>query len=133
MFIDTTFCIDLMRERHKRQKGPASTKLTELGETPLFVAVFVICELQAGARMAKNPLKELRKVEILSEKLEIVYPDSTFPIAYGEAEATLRSQGIPIPVMDLLIGVTAKTHGIPLLTRDTSHFKTIPDLVLEEY
>jgi predicted nucleic acid-binding protein len=35
--------------------------------------------------------------------------------------------------MDLLIGVTAKMRGLPLLTRNVQHFASIPGLVLETY
>lgn len=100
---------------------------------PIMASVFVICELQAGARMSAHPKKELQRVEILADNLRIVYPDTTFPVAYGETEALLRKQGYPIPTMDLLIGVTARINGLALLTRDSSHYKLIPDLVVESY
>ncbi len=133
MFLDTSFCIDLMREQHKRGRGPATTKLTELGDTPLYASLFVLCELQAGARLSAHPRRELRKLELLAGRLEIVLPDQTFPVAYGEIESHLRKNGTPIPQMDLLIGTMAKSHGLPLLTRDDDHFGLIPGLVVETY
>jgi predicted nucleic acid-binding protein len=133
MFLDTTFCIDLMRERHRRINGPATRKLSSLGQTPLYVSLFVLCELNAGARLAERSQEEIGKVQRLSELVEVVLPDRKFPVAYGEAEAELRRQGKTIPTMDLLIGVTAKTYGLPILTRDSMHFGRIPELVVEPY
>jgi len=133
VFVDTSFCVDLMREQHRQQDGPATTKLRELGGTPLLVSVFVLCELQAGARLSKRHRREMRKVAMLAENLTVVYPDASFPVAYGELEAHLRRGGMPIPTMDLLIGATAKLHGLPLLTRDREHFARIPGLVVETY
>lgn len=133
MFIDTTFCIDLMRERRRHLDGAATKKLGELSDTPLFVSVFVLCELQAGARLSRQPQRELRRLAMLTEALTTVFPDATFPVAYGEVEAQLRRQGTPIPVMDLLIGTLAKSHGLPLLTRDPRHFSLIDGLVVETY
>jgi tRNA(fMet)-specific endonuclease VapC len=133
MFIDTSFCIDLMRERKQGKIGSASRKLASLGETPLYMSLFVACELQAGARMSDNPPAELRKVEMFSELVEIVRPDRSFAVAYGEAEALLRQGGKAVPTMDLLIGVMAKQHGMPLLTADEKHFSRIPGLVVETY
>jgi tRNA(fMet)-specific endonuclease VapC len=133
MFIDTSFCIDLMRERKQGKHGPASRKLVSLGETPLYMALFVACELQAGARLSNNPDIELRKVEMFCELVEIVLPDRMLAVAYGEAEAYLRQSGKSIPSMDLLIGVMAKQYGLPLLTADERHFKRIPGLILETY
>lgn len=133
MILDTTFCIDLLREQNRRFPGPASTKLAELGTRPLYLPLFVLCELHAGARMSTNPRREIGRVEFFSSRLGLLLPDATFPVAYGEAESFLRRRGTAIPTMDLLIGVLAKCHGLPLLTRDVSHFTTIPGLVVESY
>ena len=133
MFLDTSFCIDVMRERKRDKKGPATGKLESLGDTPLYISLFVACELQAGARMSDNPQEELRKVELFCEIVEMVLPDRSFAVAYGEAEAFLRRSGNPIATMDLLIGLTAKQYGLPLLTGDEDHFRRIPGLVVETY
>jgi len=133
MFLDTSFCIDLMREHHRHTDGPATARLRELHDTPLFASVFVLCELHAGARLSKHPRRELRRVAMLAERLTIVYPDATFPVAYGELEAHLRRNGTPVPTMDLLIGAAARSRGLPLLTRDRNHYALIPDLVVETY
>lgn len=132
MFIETTFCIDIIREA-RRGSGPATAKLQQLGDTPLFASIFVICELQAGARLSRKPERELRSVERLTEKLAVVYPDESFAVAYAEIEVALRKEGTPIPTMDLLIGTTAKMRGLPLLTRDSTHYNRIPGLVVEPY
>jgi tRNA(fMet)-specific endonuclease VapC len=133
VFLDTTFCIDLMRERKQGKNGPASRKLASLGETPLYASLFVACELHAGARMSNQPQAELRKIETLFEIVEIILPERSFAVAYGEAEAILRRKGKAIPTMDLLIGLTAKLHGLPLLTANDKHFRRIPGLIVETY
>ena len=133
MFLDTTFCIDLMREQLRGTKGPAIRKLESLGESDLFLPIFVLCELHAGARMSADPDRELAKVERMTELVRVVCPDRTFAVSYGEAEAALRSNGTPIPAMDLLIGTLTKMHGAPLLTSDDRHFRLIPGLVVEPY
>lgn len=133
MFLDTSFCIDLMRERHREAAGPAEAKLRQLGDTPLLTSIFVLCELHAGARLSKHPRRELRKVALLAERLTVLYPNAAFPTLYGELEAHLRRSGTPVPTMDLLIGTAARAHGLPLLTRDREHFDLIPGLVVETY
>jgi len=133
MFVETTFCVDLLREARRGQVGPATIKLRSLGDTRLHVSMFVLCELRAGARMAGHPRRELAAVDTLCRGLALVLPDEQFPSAYGAAEASLRAQGIPIPTMDLLIGVTSVQHGLPLITRDPTHFSRIPGLALETY
>ena len=133
MFLDTSFCIDLMREKNRNKIGPATRKLESLNKTQLYASIFVLCELQAGARLSNNPQRELRRVNILFELLTIICPGRAFAVSYGEAESFLRKKGKSIPTMDLLIGVTAKIFGLPLITRDTGHFKQIPGLIIEHY
>jgi tRNA(fMet)-specific endonuclease VapC len=132
MFVDTTFCIDLIREG-RLGSGPATAALMRLGDASLFVSVFVVCELHAGARLSTHVDRELRRVERLTENLTVVYPDTAFPVAYAEMEVALRGNGTPIPVMDLLIATTAKMHGMPLLTLDANHYRLIPGLVVDSY
>ena len=58
MFLDTSFCVDLFREQNKLAevaKCPASKKLKSLGDIPVYISVFVLCELEAGARLSSNP------------------------------------------------------------------------------
>lgn len=131
MFLDTSYCIALMREWARGSEGPAVKKLRELGDTSLRISLFVACELEAGARMSDNPNQEIRKVERFMEHVDVILPDRSFAVAYGEMEALLRGKGRPIPSMDLMIGVTARMHGVPLLAGPDSHFKQIPGLVLE--
>jgi predicted nucleic acid-binding protein len=65
--------------------------------------------------------------------VEFVFPDRSFSVAYGEAEAALRRKGKPIPTLDLLIGVQAKCQGMPLLAGRDNHFREILGLVVENY
>ena len=69
----------------------------------------------------------------LAEHVELVFPDRSFAVAYGEAEALLRRKGRPIPTMDLMIGVQAKSFGMPLLAGRDSHFREIHGLTVENY
>ncbi|MFH1037062.1 MAG: type II toxin-antitoxin system VapC family toxin [PVC group bacterium] len=133
MFLDTSFWIDLLREQKRDKRGPAVQKLETLAGVELFSSVFALGELQTGARLSTNPRRELQRVNSLFKLLTVVYPDYSFAASYGEAESTLRKKGISIPTMDLLIGVTAKMHGLPLITRDITHFQRIQGLRVEGY
>jgi len=79
------------------EDGAATEELRVLGETPLLASVFVICELQAGARLSANPDRELRSVERFAENLTIVYPDGSFAVAYAETQVALRRVGSRYP------------------------------------
>jgi tRNA(fMet)-specific endonuclease VapC len=133
MFVDTSFCVDLIRERSRDVIGPATAKLRELDDTRLVMSVFVLCELHAGARICRRQAEQLRLIAEIVSRIDIVYPDESFPPAYGEVVAHLRSKGTPLPVMDVLIGTMARLHGMPLLTKNLQHFSLIPGLALVTY
>jgi tRNA(fMet)-specific endonuclease VapC len=92
-----------------------------------------VCELNTGMMLSNRQGIERQRMTDLLRHLTVLYPDKSFPILYGEAAAALLSAGTPIPVMDLLIGVSAKAWGLPVLTRDTRHFEHIPGLMVEGY
>ena len=133
MFVDSSFCVDLMREEYRGEPGPAMAKLRQLRRTPLRASVFVLCELQGGARLSANPRRELRRVAALVERLVVVHTDAAFPTVFSELQIALRRKGTPIPTLYLLIGSMAMRHDLPLLTRDTRHYSLIPGLVVETY
>jgi predicted nucleic acid-binding protein len=62
--------------------------------------------------------------------IAVIHPEQGFPGLYGETAAALIRQGTPIPVRDLLIGISAKSKGLPILTRDPVHFRRIPGLIV---
>ncbi len=51
-FLDTDFTVDLLREQRRRVVGPAHRKLQPLGDAPVRLSLFVICELEAGAALS---------------------------------------------------------------------------------
>ncbi len=133
MFLDTCFLVDLIREKVRSQRGPAIQKLESLGESEVRISVFVLCELRAGAEMSSDPVRELARVAALAETYPVVYPDSTFPGLFGKTLAAMARSGIPVPMMDLMVAVTAKKFGMPVLTRDVEHFGKIPGLTVITY
>ena len=133
MLVDTSFCIDLLRERRRGENGPATQKLHSLGSVRLQMPLFVYCELQHGARSSGQSAQELRRVELLADLIPVLIPERSFAVWYGTAAARLQALGLRIPQMDLLIGSQAASLGMALLTRDVEHFRRIEGLVVESY
>ncbi len=133
MLLDTSFVVDLMREVNAGAPGRAMRKLRSLGSARLRVPLFVLCELQAGIALSAHPDRERSRLERATQYVEVVYPTSGFAALYGEAAATLRRQGTPIPTMDLLVAVLAKAESEPVLTADVEHFSRVAGLTVEQY
>jgi predicted nucleic acid-binding protein len=132
--LDTTFLVDLLRERRRDRVGPASEYLEALPEDEwLGVSVHVVCELMAGAHAAGAPSGEVDRLKLLTEALLVRFPDERFAAEYGRLLGRIRVTGVSIDAMDLLIATAAVLDGARLVTRNARHFAKVPGLVLDEY
>lgn len=131
--LDTTYLVDLLRERARREEGPATRKLEELYEEELAVSVHVACELHAGAEFSQDPERERGRVEALLRPLGVAYPDERFPARYGGLLAELQRRGEVISSMDLLIATAAVVDGAAILTRNAREFERVPGLRVISY
>ncbi len=131
--LDTTYVVDLLRERNSGKLGPATAFLKEHAAVKLRLPVFALCELQLGVDRSRRPSRERRKLQQLAEYLEPVYLEPGFARVYSQLASKLLSAGTPIPLMDLLIGAMAVQHAEPLVTGDMEHFGRIDALVLLSY
>lgn len=67
-FFDTSFLIDLLREQRRNLRGPAHSKLESLGDTPIRISVFVVCELEDGRDI--RAVQELLDIQDVSATVE---------------------------------------------------------------
>ena len=133
MIVDTSFVVDLMRERHAGHGGAALRLLRRHATAKLRMPVFVACELELGVARSRDSRTEQQRLSALTEFMEIVYPQPGFATIYGGMVAILLQAGNPVPVMDALIACTAIQYSEPLITRDREHFARISGLVVETY
>ena len=131
-FFDTTFMIDLLREQRRGIEGRAHKKLHQLGDTPVRLSFFVVCELEAGAALSEEP-EENQRVQRICEQFEVLYPDERFAPIYGETLVALKRQRYTVATMDLLIGIQALVNDDIVITRNLRHFQKIPNLRVEDY
>lgn len=127
--LDSSVLIDLLREVGRERPGPAFGLLASFEEDEvLAVSVHVVCELRAGAELARKPLKEHEALDRLLSGLLVAYPDDRFAPAYGRLLAATRRAGRPVSAMDLLIATAAVLDDAPLVTRNVKDFSRVPGL-----
>jgi predicted nucleic acid-binding protein len=131
--LDTSFLVDLLRERRRRKPGAASAVLESLKDDELAVSLFVLCELEAGAAGSDHPEQERSRILGLLAPLELVMPASSLAPIYGRLLAELEQRGETIATMDLLIAATALADAAPLVTGNRRHFERIADLEVLSY
>ncbi len=126
--VDTTFLIDLQRERRQHSKGPAHTLLERNPEVELHLSAVALGEFSEGFEDQNHPV--LRTVR----HLHVILPtDEATAEIYGQMTRVLRGDGQLLGANDLWIAATSLQHSLPLLSADIGHFGRIRDLELIPY
>ena len=133
MHLDTSFLVDLLREQARRRPDRATSFLEANAGEHLRVGVHAVCELWAGAELARESAAERRRVRRLCAALDVAYPDDRFPLVYGRVLATMERTGQRIGAMDLLIATAALVDAAPVVTRNVQDFSRIPGLEVVTY
>jgi tRNA(fMet)-specific endonuclease VapC len=119
------------------RKRPSPAVLERLSHIPresLVTSSLCVTELRHGA--ARHPDGGSLWTRIAGEVLSRV---RVLPFGLKEAEhagdilASLESSGQPIGIVDVLIGATARVHGLVMVTRNVRHFDRIDGLVVESW
>lgn len=131
--LDTSFLVDLLREQHRATPGPATRWLEGEAHTDLAAALFVRCELEAGAARSANPARERARIrEVLASVAHPVLGDS-FSRTYGVTLDRVLTSGKSISTMDLLIATAALDDDAALVTSNPRHFAVVPGLRIVSY
>ena len=119
--LDTSILIDFLVD-----EGESERIGRLLGDREAAISAISVFELLAGVRLEKHRIERKELIE-----LTLVLP-VTSPITERAAElfGVLRTKGTTVDNEDLLIAATALDSGIPVLTRNNSHFRHIPELEL---
>jgi predicted nucleic acid-binding protein len=132
--LDSSFLIDLLRESADERPGAAFDAIESLDPSEIMgVSVHVVCELRAGAELARRPAQEHEGLDQLLSGLLVVYPDDRFAPAYARLLAATSRGGKRVSAMDLLIATSATLDDAPLITRNVKDFSRVPGLRLLPY
>jgi predicted nucleic acid-binding protein len=123
MLTDTAFWIDLLRERSRRQHGPASRFIAEHRAIRFKVSIITWGELAEGFASAHDLALALRGVRFLYLPQQVAW----------EASRIAREiAGQRLGENDNWIAATARVWGMRLVTRDTA-FDRVPRLSVVNY
>jgi predicted nucleic acid-binding protein len=121
--LETTFLVDLEREIGRGELGPAQGLLEVHGQPSLYVTFTVVGELAAG-----RPLGERQRWEALIAPFEVLSCTPDVCWEYGKAFRYLKENGLLIGANDLWIAATGLARQMPVVTRDTDHYRHMPHL-----
>lgn len=107
-------------------------KFKGLTANDCFISEITLAELKFGIAKSGNPKKHQTALENFLTGVQII-PIFHAIDFYADEKARLQRLGTPIDDFDLLIGATAVTHGLVMVTNNIKHFKRIENIVIEDW
>ena len=127
--VDTTFLIDLQRERSAGTgDGAAHRFLKRSPDAELFLSTIALGEFAEGFNRAEHPI-----VAAMCKAHTLVPVDEQTALIYARVVRQLRRSGELIGANDLWIGCTSLQLGMPLVTANVEHFRRIDGLGIVHY
>ncbi|MHB1194450.1 MAG: type II toxin-antitoxin system VapC family toxin [Longimicrobiales bacterium] len=126
--LDTSFLVDLERERRSGGAGPAHRFLQADPDAELGLSAVALGELVEGYGDADHPvLVAIRRTHRL---LDV---DEDVALGYARITRALRAKGALIGANDLWIAATSLRHDAALVTADVAHFRRVDGLRVVSY
>jgi tRNA(fMet)-specific endonuclease VapC len=127
--VDTTFLIDLQRERSAgNDDGAAHRFLKRSPDAELFLSTIALGEFAEGFDRAEHPV-----VAAVREGHTVVPVDDETALLYARVVRELRRRGELIGTNDLWIGCTSLRMGTAIVTANVEHFRHIDGLGIVQY
>lgn len=125
--IDTNTCIYYIKG-----KFDLYNKFQKAGTENCYISEITLAELKFGVENSENRDKNQKNLENFLTGVTILPIFHALDL-YAKEKARLRKAGTPIDDFDLLIGATAVTQNLTVVTNDTEHFKRIKGIQLENW
>jgi len=107
--------------------------MKEKGRENCYISEITVIELRFGAENSYNPVKSHEAVDDFINGLSII-PIYGCIKRYAKEKVRLRKMGMPMnDEFDLLIGVTSVENKLTLVTDNTTDFKNIEDIKIENW
>lgn len=110
--LDTDIVVDILRRRED-----VIEELKKISFTPAITAI-TVTELFMGERRGEN-------LELLLREMKFYPLDFEAAVIAGKIYKELKKKGKLIDFRDLLIGAICIKFNLPLMTRNTRHFKRL--------
>ncbi|WP_255716314.1 type II toxin-antitoxin system VapC family toxin [Dyadobacter chenwenxiniae] len=125
--IDTNIAIFYMKGKFDLQ-----AKFDEINAEDCFISEITLAELKFGIEKSEHPEKNRTALDRFLTGVRILPIFHALDL-FAKEKARLQKAGTPLDDFDLLIGVTSVTHKMIMVTNNTSHFKRINGIDLEDW
>lgn len=125
--LDTNICIYFIKGLYDLK-----AKFEEVGPENCFISEITLAELKFGVAKSQAKQKNNIALESFLSGIQIM---PIFPALdiYASEKARLQKSGKVIDDFDLLIGATAVSFDLIMVTNNTNHFNRIKELKFEDW
>ena len=110
------------------QRSGIGVHISQTPKEEIFASEVTIAELTYGALHSKNVKKHMEEPRLIKRNFGVLPIIDNWAAAYAEIRHILACQGLRIGEFDILIAVTARHHGLTVVTHNTKHFSKKPGL-----
>lgn len=125
--LDTNICIFYLKGLFE-----LNAKIKAVGLENCFISEITVAELKFGVEKSQK-VKENRRVSTTFIEHINVLPIYSSLDVYAKEKSRLQKLGTSIDDFDLLIGATAISNDLTLVTNNTKHFKRLNGVKLEDW
>ena len=125
--LDTNICIYLLKQRYDIEK-----RIKQEGYDNCFISDITLAELYYGAAKSGQKEKKIQDVRYIEDLFEVLPIYETLE-TFADIKAELNGKGLLIDDFDLLIGATALTYHLTLVTENVKHLARIPGIQIENW
>jgi tRNA(fMet)-specific endonuclease VapC len=127
--IDTDICIYTI----KRKPIQVLRRFEMLQPGMVFMSAVTFAELMNGAKKSNYVQDNIRRLDALSEIIEVIPFDKDAAIAYGDIRSDLEKRGEVIGGNDLFIAAHAISKDLTLVTNNIREFSRVNGLKIENW
>ncbi len=125
--LDTNICIYLFKGQYSLKE-----KINTAGLENCAISEITYAELIYGAEKSNFPEKNFITIEKFTDQIAIL-PIFNAIHTFGKEKARLRSKGDIISDFDLLIGATAISNKMIMVTRNVKEFSKLKNIQIENW
>lgn len=107
-------------------------KFDSLEKGDIYISEVTLAELKFGVSNSKASTKNKKALSNFLTGIKILPIIDALDI-YADEKARLRKIGFPVDDFDLLIGATAVTNDLILVTNNEKHFKRFSKIKIENW
>lgn len=125
--IDTNICIYYIKG-----KFDLDQKFEKVDPENCFISEITLAELKFGVENSENKDKNQKVLDNFLTGVTIIPIFHSIDL-YSKEKARLRKAGTIIDDFDLLIGVTAVTHNLIMVTNNARHIGRVKGIAIEDW